>query len=161
MTGPSPCGLISRDSGLQLDTRNSFGISGNVFEDLLAPSEPPAAFFVNWTSSASAHCEPVSLNTGRLADRAKELERNNQNSAIPTPRFARKFSPWNPPSHAQGSCPQNCMDEQPRNQVSEMHFDNFLNPATFQMLEKRVSRSRYVPVHSFPRKPCCGSKKWR
>ena len=55
-----------------------FFFSGNVFEDLPAPSEPPAAFFGNSTSSASAQCEPESLNTGRLADRANELERNTQ-----------------------------------------------------------------------------------
>ena len=133
------CSLIH---GTYLASRETF------FEDLLAPSEPPAGLFVNSISSASAHCEPMSLNTGRFADRAKELERNEQNSAIPTPRFARKFSTWNPPFHAQESCPQNCMVEQPRNQVSEMHFDKFLNPATFQCW-KRVSRPRYVPVHSF------------
>ena len=70
----------------------------------------------------------MSLNTGRLADRAKELERNTENFAIPTP----KFSTWNPPSHAEGTYPQNCMFEQPRNQVLEMHFDKFPDPSTFQ-----------------------------
>ena len=35
-----------------------------------------------------------------IAERASVLDRNNQNRAIPTPRFARKFSTWNPPSHA-------------------------------------------------------------
>ena len=70
----------------------------------------------------------MSLNTGRLADRAKELERNTENFAIPTP----KFSTWNPPSHAEGIYPQNCMFEQPRNQVLEMHFDKFPDPSTFQ-----------------------------
>ena len=49
-----------------------FGISGNVCEDLPAPSEPSAAFFGNSRSPASAQCEPVSLNTGRLTDRANE-----------------------------------------------------------------------------------------
>ena len=52
--------------------------------------------------------------------------------AISTPRFARTFSTWTPPSHAEGACPQNCMVEQPRNQVSEMHFDKFPYPSTFQ-----------------------------
>ena len=42
--------------------------------------------------TASTQCEPVSLNTGRLAERASELEGNPQNFATLTPRFARKFS---------------------------------------------------------------------
>ena len=53
-------GTLSRDSCLQPDTQNSFCLSGNVFENLPAPSEPP-----------SAPCEPVR----RLAERANELER--------------------------------------------------------------------------------------
>ena len=32
MSVPSPRGMLGRDSCLQPDTRNSFGISGNVFE---------------------------------------------------------------------------------------------------------------------------------
>ena len=98
MSTPSPRVMLSRDSCLQLDTRNSFGTSGNVFEDPPALTGPPTAFFGNSRSHASAQCELVSLNTGRLADRAKEMERNTQNFAIPAPRFARKFSTWNPPS---------------------------------------------------------------
>ena len=66
MSIPSLRELIGRDSCLQLDTRNSFGMSGDVFEDLLAPSEPPAAFFGNLRSMASAPCEPTSLIQGDL-----------------------------------------------------------------------------------------------
>ena len=36
MSIPNRRGMLSRDSCLQPDTRNSFGISGTVFEDLLA-----------------------------------------------------------------------------------------------------------------------------
>ena len=81
---------------------------------------------------ASASSEPVSLNTGRLAERAIEVERNPQIFALPTPRLARKWSTWNPPSHAEGVYPQNCMVELPRDQVPEMHFDKFPDPYTFQ-----------------------------
>ena len=84
-----------------------------------------------------------------------------QNLGIPTPRFARKFSTWNPPSHTERTYPQNCMVEQPRNQVSEMHFDNFPNPFDLSVLERRASKPRYVPVLAFPGKFCCGSQKWR
>ena len=37
------------------------------FEDLVARNEPSAAFFGNSRRLAAAQCEPVSLNTGRLA----------------------------------------------------------------------------------------------
>ena len=66
MSIPSLRELISHDSCLQLDTRNSFGMSGDVFEDLLAPSEPSAAFFGHLRSMASAPCEPTSLIQGDL-----------------------------------------------------------------------------------------------
>ena len=87
---PSLRGMSSLDSCLQPDTRNSFGISGNVFEDLPAPGEPPAALFGNSRSSASAQCEPVSLNKGRFAERANELERAFRKFAIHTPRFCKE-----------------------------------------------------------------------
>ena len=45
--------------------------------------------------------------------------RSTRNFAIPTPRFANKFSTWNPSSHAEGAYPQNCMVEQPKNQLFE------------------------------------------
>ena len=148
------------DSCLQLDTRNLYGTSGNVFEDLLAPNEPTAACFGNSRSMASVPCEPVSLNTGRPAERANESERHTLNSAIPTPRFARKFSTWNPPSHAEGAYPQICMVELPRNRVSEMHYDNILDPSTFQCW-KTSFKTEVRSCSNFPRKLCCGYKKCR
>ena len=95
-------------------TRNLYGTSGNVFEDLLAPNEPSAS-----RSLASAQCEPVSVNTGRLAARADELERHTLNFAVITPRFERQFSTWNPTSHAQGAYPQNCTVERTLRCVSK------------------------------------------
>ena len=56
MSIPSPRGMTSRDSCLQLATRNSFGTTGHVFEDLLAPDEPSSAFFGNSNNLASASC---------------------------------------------------------------------------------------------------------
>ena len=139
-----PRSITSPLTMLRPDTRSLYGSSGHVFEDLPAPNEPTAACSGNARSVADAHCEPVSLNKGRFAARTEELERTTHNFATPTPRFARKFSNWNPPTHAEGAHPQNCMDEQPRKQVSEIHFDEL-----------------YVPVPTFPRKLCCGSKMWR
>ena len=64
----------------------------------------------------------MSLNTGRFAERAVELEENPSEFAIPSPRFARKLSTGNRPSHAEGTYPLNYMVEQPRNPVSETRF---------------------------------------
>ena len=55
---------------------------------------------------------------------------------------------------------KNCMVEQQRSQVSEMHFDKFIILRHFSV-GKRASRPRYVLVLTSPRMPCCGSKKWR
>ena len=71
--------MIGRDSCLQLDTLNLYGTSGNVFEDPLAPNEPTAACSGKARSLPAAHCELVSLNTGRFAARTDELERTTQN----------------------------------------------------------------------------------
>ena len=83
-------------------------------------------------SHSSTRRESVSLSTGRSLAEGEKLERNTSNFALLTMRFARKFSPWNPPSHAEGAYPQKCVVEQSRNHVSVMHFDKFLNPWTFQ-----------------------------
>ena len=42
---PSRRGMFSRDSYVQLDTRNSLDTSGHVFEGLLAQGEPSSALF--------------------------------------------------------------------------------------------------------------------
>ena len=45
----------------------------------------------NASGLTCTQCELVSLNTGRLAAKAEELQRHTPNFAILTPRFARKF----------------------------------------------------------------------
>ena len=108
--------------------RDSFlqpGISGNVFEDLFAPSELPAAFFEHFKKPC------VSTMRARLSEHSDSSEGIGEKyQTFFTPRFASMFSTWNPPSHAEGAYPQNCMFEQPRNQVSEMHFDRI--PLSFK-----------------------------
>ena len=118
-----------------------------MFEDLPASNEPSVAFFGNSRSLAATQYGSVSLNTGRHAVRADELKNNIRNFAIPTSRFSRMFSTWNPPSQTEGDFPQNYMIEQSRNRVSDMYFDKYSNPSTFQHW-KKVSRPRYVPVQN-------------
>ena len=104
------------------------------FEYPPAPAEPTASFFstnVYARSPTATRGEPVSLNTGRAEARIDERNRDTRSFTIPTPRFAAKVQlgilplMWKELIHE-------LMVEQPRNQVSDMHFDKFLNPSTFQ-----------------------------
>ena len=70
---------------------------------------------------------------GRPVARTDEIN-ETKNFTIPTPRSA-------------GNDPQNCMVGQPKNQIEEMHFDNFPVPSSF-------SRWRT----SFTTEVCSGSK---
>ena len=91
---------------------------------------------------ASAHCGSVPVDTGRIAERASVLDRNHQNRAIPTPRFARKSSTWNSPSHAEGTYRQNCTIHFLGITISELHFkDEFQDRS---MLLFRLSYDRDV-----------------
>ena len=80
---PSLREMLTRDSCLQVDTRNSFGESANVFEYQPAPNEPSAAFFGYSRTLAATQHRKMCSTSGRIA--------------ILTPRFARAFSSWNPP----------------------------------------------------------------
>ena len=95
---------------------------------LLQMNDEPPVIFENSRNMAPTSCGLVSQNTGRIAERANTLEKDPQNYAIPTPRFARTFSTWTPPPQAEGTVPQNCMIELPRKQVSELHVDKVPEP---------------------------------
>ena len=64
----SPRGMLSRDSGLPLGTRNTVGTSGNVFEGPLARGEPSSAFVENSKNLASSWCSFGSGNTGNIVE---------------------------------------------------------------------------------------------
>ena len=121
MSIPSPRGMISRDSCLQPDKRNSLGTSRHVFEGVLARGEPSSAPFQIWKHSASSSCRLMPLDTGRqLRQQGEGLRKEPQNHRIPTPRFARKFLTWNPFFRTEGTCPRNCMMQNPMNQISDL-----------------------------------------
>ena len=65
MSIPSPRGMISRDSCLQLDTRNSMGSAGNVCENLPARDGPSSAI-VNPKNLASSSCGSRPGNAGNI-----------------------------------------------------------------------------------------------
>ena len=65
--------------------------------------------------------------TGKLVARSEEVNKDT----IPTPRFARKSSTWNSPSHVDGVHPQNYVVDQNRLQISDLHFVKFQTPSAF------------------------------
>ena len=92
--------------------------TGHVFEGLLAP--------------ASASCIFRPIDVGRLAGRWEALGKEPQNGATTKPRFAKKFTTLNPRPHAEGTYPQNCLMEIPTHQISDLHFDTYLDTAGSQ-----------------------------
>ena len=127
--------MVSRDNCLQLDTRNSLGTAGHVFQSLSARGEPSSAFFENSKNLASSSCRLEPIDTGNIAEQREGPRQRPQNHTMPTPRCARMFSTWNPLYGTGGTYPQNCMVELPKYQVSEMHFDKFPDTSGFQCWE--------------------------
>ena len=132
MSIPSPRGMFRRGSCLQPDTRNSLGTSGHIYEGLRARGEPSSELFGHLKNLASASCRSTPVDTGKIAEQGEGLRKEPQNHAIPTPRFARKFSTWNPFYRTRGTHPPKCMMETPRNQITELHFDKFPDTLGFQ-----------------------------
>ena len=79
MSIPSPRGMITLDSCLQLDTRNSLGTSGRVFEYL-------HALFGNSKNLASSSCRLNPIHTGKIAEQREVSRNETQNCTTPTPR---------------------------------------------------------------------------
>ena len=73
MSIPSPRGMISRDSCVQPDTRNSLGTSGRAW------GEPSSAFyfFFFWNSKnlASSSCKLKPIDTGKIAEKGEGLRK--------------------------------------------------------------------------------------
>ena len=96
------------------------------------------------------HNASVTLNTGRPAARADELERNSHIFSLATPRFARKVSAWNPPSHAEGARPQNFHGLNNRGiRFRKCISVNFLTLRTFQFW-KTSFKTEVCSCSSFP-----------
>ena len=123
MSLPSPRGMISRESCLKSDTRNSLGTSGHVFEGLPARGETSSALLENFqgiVASSSSRLNPIDV--GKIAEQRKVLRKEPPDPTIPTPRFARKVATWNPLYRAGRTYFQNCLMQNPRNQILELHF---------------------------------------
>ena len=101
----------------------------------------------------------MSLNKEISATKGNELERNIQNFALPTPRFARKFSSL----ESSLSCRRSLSAELHGGTTEEHRSRKCISINSLILrhfsVGKRPSRPRYVPVLTFTRKLCCGSKK--
>ena len=84
-------GMISRDSCLPHNTRNSMGTPRNVFEDPPAQGGRSSAFFENPSWLASFSCGLGSGSTGNTVKHEEGVRREPQSSVKPTLRFSRNF----------------------------------------------------------------------
>ena len=157
---PSSRGMISSDSFLPHDTRNSLGTSGNIFESQSARDGPSSAFFERPKNLASSSCGLRKGNTGKFMEHGGGVRREPQSSTIPTPRFTTNHSTWTPTYHTGGTYSQNgtkdIRDTQSRNSISE----NSRTQWTFDA-GKSTSRTKCAQTHPVLPSQCRGSKKWR
>ena len=149
---PDSGGMLSRSLGMP--SRNNrppsiwdtHGISGNVFANPTASSSAPYPQELNpWSSNVSQHTSPHVMSESQtpVQDQRCKSGPSARNSVVPS----------------EGDSSKNYAADQQRLQISDLHFDKFTTPATFACW-KKDSRLRYVFVHNFLRKLCCGSKKW-
>ena len=82
MSTPSFRRMISRDSCLQHDTRNSLGTSGHVFEGLSARGEQCSALFQNSKNLASSSCRLKPNDTGKRRSETRTAKFYNTNSSL-------------------------------------------------------------------------------
>ena len=73
-----------------------------------------------------------------MRNEEKRTRQEPQDSTIPTPRFERNFATWNHQNRTGGTYSQNCMMENPRNQISELHFGEFPDSADLQCWKVNV-----------------------
>ena len=107
---PSPRGMLSRDSGLPLDTRNSMGTSGSGFESLPAREGPSSALFENPLNLASSSC---GLGSGTAGYNMKTWQRSETRAA--------EFVNANPTFQSGRTFSHNGRMDYPKFPISEMH----------------------------------------
>ena len=123
---PDPGGMLSRSLGMPSrnngppDIWDTHGISGNVFANPTASSSSPyPGGFNPWISNVTEDTSPHVTN-----------ERQNPDTAL-DPRCQSGPSAGNSFDPKEGRFSKDYGADQQRLQISELHFDNFPNPATF------------------------------
>ena len=93
---------------------------------------------------STATCgEPILSSTGKLLARFDETDKETQSFTLLSPRFAGNVPTVNPPSFAEEVYPQNFMFGQPKNHISELQFEKFPAPSTFQCWKTRFTTEVY------------------
>ena len=142
---PSPRRMLSRDSGLPLDTRSTMGTSRNVFESQLAGEGPSSAFFENSLNLASYYCGLGSGTGGHMMEHGRGVRQEPQSSSIPTTRFYQDIATLNPKSHAGGTYSHKGMWITRDFRSRKCILENSRTPWNFKV-GKSISRQKYVQI---------------
>ena len=144
-TIPSPRTVPCRDSGLPHKTQNIMGTSGNVLGRLPAREEP----------TTSQELRPNT--TGSTGRRESEMKRESLSTSIPLHHFQSGGGMLN---HTGGTYSHCGVIDCPRNPISEMHLEKFLDLWNFKA-GKSTSRMKFVQEQPILGSLCTGSKKLR
>ena len=136
MSIPSPRGLISRDSFLQPDTRNSLGTNRTRFLKIyLLQVNHHQHSFANTKNLASASCGSVPVDTGRIAGRAGVLERT-----LRILQYRRSFQPGSFSLSCRRSLSSILYDRGAEESNFRIAFDKFADTSDFQCVGRQISR---------------------
>ena len=147
-----PGGMLSRSLGMPsrnngpLSTWDTHGKSGNVFANPTASSSAPYPQESNpWRSNVSEHTSPHVMSEPKHQFRIRDASQDRQ-PEIHSSQVSEDHQ------RIMGQTNKDCrfqiliLTNSPRQQRS--------------LVGRKDSRLRYVLVHNFQRKLCCGSKKW-
>ena len=126
---------------------DTHGLSGNVFANPTAPSSAPYPRESNpWSSNLTEHTSPLVMSERQtpVHDQRCQSRPSARNSVIPS----------------EGRFSNNYGADQQRLQISDPHLWQIHHASNVRLLEDKIQDWRYVLVHNFLRKLCCGSKKW-
>ena len=126
---------------------DTHGISGNV-------SAKPM------TSSSAPHPQESNPSISNVSEHKSPHVMSKSQTPAQDPRCQSGPSARHSVVTSEGRFSKNYGADQQRLQISDPHFDKFSTPATLACWKIRFLRLRYVLVHNFLRKLCCGSKKW-
>ena len=159
MSIPSPRGIVSRDSCLQPDTRNSLGTSGHVFEGLPAPSEASSALVENSKNFASASCRSMPSDTGKNPERREVfLKRTSEPVQYRHLVLPGSFRLGLLNVMQKGLIHQSCMMEIQRNQSRNcISITSLTHRAS--SVGRPIFRLKYALLQVVLQSQCCGSKK--
>ena len=144
---PSSRALRSRDKRLPLDTWNQSGVQQNVFGNQISTCDSPRDFPQRIHSSDVQRNREAVPEAGRTKTIHTSENRLNQDT-IPMPTFATR--PLTTSSTMPVKLPQNNMVGQQRQQISELHFDKFLNPQSFFLVWNIRFKNQVTTCSDFP-----------